>query len=164
MTTSTNTRADPHRRAWWQGAVVYEIYPRSFANADGDGGYDVTDLCQVDPAYGTLEDFDHLVAQAHRRGLRVIVDWVPNHTSDRHPWFVEARASRDAPRRDWYVWGDGRDDQPPNNWLSAFDDVGPAGSYDNVTGQWYLHSTSQPKSASSPTRSAGCRCCPAIRS
>jgi alpha-glucosidase len=72
----------------------------------------------------------------------VIIDWVPNHTSDRHPWFVEARASRDAPRRDWYVWADGRDGEPPNNWLSAFDDVGPAWSYDDATGQWYLHSFS----------------------
>lgn len=182
MARLTNPRADPPRhRAWWQGAVVYEIYPRSFADADGDGvgdlrgvvahldylasgpdglgvdaiwltpfypsggvdgGYDVTDYCRVDPAYGTLEDFDHLVAQAHRRGLRVIVDWVPNHTSDRHPWFVEARASREAPRRDWYVWADGRDGEPPNNWLSAFDEVGPAWSYDDATGQWYLHSYS----------------------
>jgi alpha-glucosidase len=182
MAAVTNPRADPPRhRAWWQGAVVYEIYPRSFADADGDGvgdlrgvvahldylasgpdglgvdaiwltpfypsggvdgGYDVTDYCRVDPAYGTLEDFDHLVAQAHRRGLRVIVDWVPNHTSDRHPWFVEARASREAPRRDWYVWADGRDGEPPNNWLSAFDEVGPAWSYDDATGQWYLHSYS----------------------
>ena len=182
MATMTNLRADPPREgAWWQGAVVYEIYPRSFADADGDGvgdlrgvvahldhlasgpdglgvdaiwltpfypsggvdgGYDVTDYRRVDPAYGTLEDFDHLVAQAHRRGLRVIVDWVPNHTSDRHPWFAEARASRDAPLRDWYVWADGRDGGPPNNWLSAFDDVGPAWSYDDATGQWYLHSFS----------------------
>ena len=179
---TSNPRADPPRhRAWWQGAVVYEIYPRSFADADGDGvgdlrgvvahleylasaphglgvdaiwltpfyrsggvdgGYDVTDYCQIDPAYGTLEDFDHLLAEAHRRGLRVIVDWVPNHTSDRHTWFVEARASREAPRRDWYVWADGRDGEPPNNWLSAFDEVGPAWSYDDATGQWYLHSFS----------------------
>jgi alpha-glucosidase len=167
--------------AWWQGAVVYQIYLRSFADADGDGvgdlrglvahldylasgpdglavdaiwltpfypsggidgGYDVTDYCDVDPAYGTLDDVDQLLGQAHRRGLRVIIDWVPNHTSDRHPWFVEARASRDAPRRDWYVWADGRDGEPPNNWLSAFDDVGPAWSYDDATGQWYLHSFS----------------------
>ena len=182
MATLTNPPADLARdRAWWPGAVVYEIYPRSFADADGDGvgdlrgvvahldylasgpqglgvdaiwltpfypsggvdgGYDVTDYCQVDPTFGTLDDFDHLVAQAHRRGLRVIVDWVPNHTSDRHPWFVEARAARDAPRRDWYVWADGHDGKPPNNWLSAFDDVGPAWSYDDATGQWYLHSFS----------------------
>jgi alpha-glucosidase len=182
MATRKNPRANPSRHhPWWQGAVVYEIYPRSFADADGDGvgdlrgvvshldylasgpdglgvdaiwltpfypsggvdgGYDVTDYCQIDPAYGTIEDFDHLVAQAHRRGLRVIVDWVPNHTSDKHPWFVDARAARDAPRRDWYVWADGRDGEPPNNWLSAFDGVGPAWTYDHVTAQWYLHSFS----------------------
>jgi alpha-glucosidase len=182
MSTFSEPRAEPQRHpAWWEGAVVYEIYPRSFADADGDGvgdlrgviahldylasgpdglgvdaiwltpfypsggvdgGYDVTDYWQVDPVYGTLENFDELVAEAHRRGLRVIVDWVPNHTSDRHPWFVEARASRDAPRRDWYVWADGRDGGAPNNWLSAFDDVGPAWSYDDATEQWYLHSFS----------------------
>jgi alpha-glucosidase len=182
MATLTNIGDDPRPHpAWWQGAVVYEIYPRSFADADGDGvgdlrgvvarldylasgpgglgvdaiwltpffpsggvdgGYDVTDYCQVDPLYGSLEDFDHLVVEAHRRALRVIVDWVPNHTSDKHPWFVEARASRDAPRRDWYVWADGRDGEPPNNWLSAFDDVGPAWNLDDATGQWYLHSYS----------------------
>src|ERR671933_725013 len=129
----STSRQTPPDRTWWQGAVVYEIYPRSFADADGDGVGDLR---------GVLADLDHLVAEAHRRGLRVIVDWVPNHTSDRHPWFLEARASRDAPRRDWYVWADGRDGEPPNNWLSAFDDVGPAWGYDDATGQWYLHSFS----------------------
>ncbi len=127
---------------WWKSAVFYQVYPRSFADSDGDGigdlegirarldhlrwlgvdavwicpfyrspmtdfGYDVADYCDVDPLFGTLADFDRLVADAHDRGLRVIVDWVPNHTSDQHPWFVEARSSRDSPRRDWYIWVDG---------------------------------------------------------
>jgi alpha-glucosidase len=157
---------------WWQHAVVYQIYPRSFADANGDGvgdlpglrqqldhlewlgvdaiwlspfypspmadyGYDVSDYCGVDPVFGTLEDFDALVRDAHARGIRVLVDWVPNHTSSQHPWFREARRSRDSPKRDWYVWRDGRDELPPNNWRSAFG--GPAWTWDERTGQWYLH-------------------------
>jgi alpha-glucosidase len=106
-----------------------------------DFGYDVADYRDVDPQFGTLEDFDDLVAAAHDRGIRVVVDFVPNHTSDQHPWFVEARASRDNPKRDWYVWRDGGGpDTPPNNWLSAFPAVGGAWTYDEATGQWYLHS------------------------
>ena len=167
--------------AWWRESTVYQVYLRSFADADGDGvgdlrglidrfdhlagsvdalgvdaiwltpiypsggldgGYDVTDYCAIDPVYGSLEDFDDLVAEAHRRGVRVIVDWVPNHTSDRHPWFEQSRASRTDGRRDWYVWADGHDGGPPNNWLSAFDGVGSAWSRDERTEQWYLHSFS----------------------
>ena len=129
-------------RPWWQQAVVYQIYPRSFADSDGDGigdlrgiidrvpylsdtlgidavwlspfypspqadfGYDVADYCDVDPTYGTLADFEALVAALHGTGIRVIVDLVPNHTSDQHPWFVSSRSSRDDPKRDWYVWRD----------------------------------------------------------
>ncbi|MDQ4132203.1 MAG: alpha-amylase family glycosyl hydrolase, partial [Actinomycetota bacterium] len=152
---------------WWKSAVFYQIYPRSFADSDGDGvgdlegvrahldhlrwlgvdaiwicpfypspmadfGYDVSDYCDVDPLFGTLDDFDRLLADAHDLGIRVIVDWVPNHTSDQHPWFVESRSSRDNPKRDWYIWRD-----RPNNWKAAFG--GPAWTFDERTGQWYLH-------------------------
>jgi alpha-glucosidase len=166
---------------WWRHGVIYQIYPRSFADADGDGvgdlagitarldhlndgtprslgvdaiwlspfypspmadfGYDVSDYTDVDPVFGTLEDFDRLVAEAHARGIRVVVDLVPNHTSDRHPWFLESRSSRDSPKRDWYVWADSRPDgSPPNNWLSSFPRAGAAWTFDEGTGQWYLHS------------------------
>ncbi|MCU1353720.1 MAG: putative glycosyl hydrolase, family 13 [Acidimicrobiales bacterium] len=159
---------------WWQSSVVYQIYPRSFADADGNGigdlegirsrldhlswlgvdaiwlspfyrspmadfGYDVSDYCDVDPLFGTLDDFDRLVAEAHERGIKVIVDWVPNHTSDQHPWFVEARTARDSPKRDWYVWRDPKPDgTPPNNWIRAWGGK-PAWTFDEATGQWYLH-------------------------
>lgn len=162
-------------RPWWQGAVFYQVYPRSFADSDGDGvgdlngirarledlawlgvdalwlspffpspmvdfGYDVADYCGVDPVFGTLDDFDRLLAEAHALGLRVIIDWVPNHTSDRHPWFVESRSGTTSPHRSWYVWRDGRTEgAPPNNWVSAFDPSAPAWSFDAVSGQWYLH-------------------------
>ncbi len=160
---------------WWKRAVVYQIYPRSFADATKSGvgdlagirgrldylswlgvdaiwlspfyrspmadfGYDVSDYCDVDPLFGTLRDFDALLADAHAANLRVIIDWVPAHTSSEHPWFLEARASRDAPRRDWYVWRDpGPDGALPNNWAAAFVD-GPAWTLDEATGQYYLHS------------------------
>jgi alpha-glucosidase len=158
---------------WWRDAVIYQIYPRSFADSNGDGigdlpgivthldhvvelgadaiwlnpiypsggvdgGYDVTDYRDVDPAYGTLEDFDRLVEEAHGRGLQLILDFVPNHTSDRHPWFVESRASRHSAKRDWYVWADGKDGGPPNNWISTF--TGSAWQWDERTGQFYLAS------------------------
>jgi len=155
---------------------VYQIYPRSFADSDGDGvgdlpgvtahldhlvdlgvdalwlspfyrspmadfGYDVSDYTDVDPLFGTLADAERMIAEAHARGLRVIVDWVPNHTSDRHPWFTASRSSRDDPKRDWYVWRDGTPDGgPPNAWPSQFARVGPAWTHDARTGQWYLHS------------------------
>jgi alpha-glucosidase len=165
---------------WWKRGVVYQIYPRSFQDTNGDGigdlkgicrrldylewlgvdavwispiytspmadfGYDVADYCGIDPIFGTLEDFDELVAQAHARGLRLILDFVPNHTSDRHPWFLESRSSRDNPKRDWYIWRDpAPDGGPPNNWISNFG--GSAWEWDEATGQYYYHAflTEQP--------------------
>src|SRR3954447_22202583 len=106
-----------------------------------DYGYDVADYRDVDPIFGTLADFDALLADAHGRGVRVVVDWVPNHSSSEHPWFVESRASRDNAKRDWYVWRDGAPDGgPPNDWKSEFAAVGAAWSFDERTAQWYLHS------------------------
>ena len=102
-----------------------------------DFGYDVSDHTDIDPVFGTLADLDALVAEAHRRDLRVLLDWVPNHTSSSHPWFLESRSSRSSPKRDWYVWRDGRGGGPPNNWVSAFG--GPAWTWDEGSGQWYLH-------------------------
>jgi alpha-glucosidase len=169
---------------WWQGGVVYQIYPLSWADSNGDGygdlpgitanldhlagaadslgvdaiwlspiyrspmvdfGYDISDHCDVDPRFGTLADADRLLSEAHRRGLRVLLDYVPNHSSDQHPWFEQSRSSRGNPFRDWYVWADSAPDGgPPNNWLSAFERVGGAWTFDEQTGQWYLHSyTSQ---------------------
>jgi alpha-glucosidase len=103
-----------------------------------DFGYDVADYCDIDPLFGDLASFDALVAEAHARDIRVLLDWVPNHTSDRHPWFVESRASRDSPKRDWYRWRDGTPERPPNNWPAAFGG-GPAWTWDEATEQWYLH-------------------------
>ncbi len=104
-----------------------------------DFGYDVSDHRDVDPLFGDLAAFDTLLTEAHERGLRVIVDLVPNHTSDQHAWFQAARSSRDDPHRDWYVWHDGGPDgAPPNNWIAAFTN-GPAWTFDEATGQWYLH-------------------------
>jgi alpha-glucosidase len=167
--------AAPGEGPWWRSAVVYQIYPRSFADASGDGvgdlagirrrlghlswlgvdalwlspifrspmadfGYDVADYRDVDPLFGTLADLDALVADAHARELRVLLDWVPNHTSDRHPWFVESRRDRTSSRRDWYVWRDPRPDGgPPNNWTAAFHRGTPAWTLDPATGQYYLH-------------------------
>ena len=159
---------------WWKRGVIYQIYPRSFQDTNGDGigdlkgitarldyltwlgidaiwispiypspmadfGYDVSDYCNIDPLFGSLDDFDELVTSAHARGIKVILDFVPNHTSDRHPWFLESRSSRTNPKRDWYIWRDGKaDGSPPNNWLSQFG--GPAWTFDAATGQYYLHS------------------------
>jgi alpha-glucosidase len=111
------------------------FYPSPMA----DFGYDVADYTNVDPLFGDLATFDALVSQAHQRGLKIIVDLVPNHTSDQHPWFVESRSSCDNPKRDWYIWADAKaDGSPPNNWLSVFG--GPAWEWDAKTGQYYLHS------------------------
>src|SRR4051812_24948906 len=159
--------------SWWQTGVIYQIYPRSFQDSNGDGvgdlrginqrlpylaelgidaiwispifvspmadfGYDIADYTEIDPLFGTLEDFDALAAAAHQLGLEVILDLVPNHTSDRHPWFLESRSSRDNPKRDWYIWRDpAPDGGPPNNWLSEFG--GGAWEYDATTGQYYYH-------------------------
>ena len=159
---------------WWQTAVIYQIYPRSFqdSNADGVGdlrgierrldylvalgitalwispiypspmadfGYDVADYTAIDPLFGTLADFDSLLAAAHARGLKLILDFVPNHTSDQHPWFLASRSSRQSPKRDWYLWRDpGPGGAPPNNWQSNFG--GAAWTFDETTGQWYYHS------------------------
>lgn len=158
---------------WWQRGVIYQIYPRSFQDSNGDGigdltgitsrldylkdlgvdalwlspifpspmadfGYDVSDYANIDPRFGTMADFDALVAAAHARGLRVLLDYVPNHTSNQHPWFVESRTSRTNPRRDWYVWRDpGPRGGPPNNWVAVFG--GSAWTLDSATGQYYYH-------------------------
>ena len=121
----------------WLGVDALWISP-FFRSPMKDFGYDVSDYCDVDPLFGSLDEFDALVADCHERGLRVLVDWVPNHTSDCHPWFQEARSSRDAAKRDWYVWRDGTPERPPNNWRSAFT-RGPAWTWDEATRQWYLH-------------------------
>ncbi len=159
--------------AWWQSAVIYQIYPRSFQDSDGDGigdlkgilqrldhlealgvdaiwlspvfpspmadfGYDVSDYCDVDPLFGSLADLDKLIAEAHARKLRVILDFVPNHSSDQHPWFIESRSSRLSAKRDWYIWQDpAADGGPPNNWGSTFG--GSAWDYDAATGQYFYH-------------------------
>jgi len=165
---------------WWRGATIYQIYPRSFADSNGDGigdlagiaarleyiaslgvdaiwlspffrspmkdfGYDVSDYCDVDPIFGTLADFDRVVARAHDLGLRVIIDQVFSHTSDQHPWFRESRSGRSNPRADWYVWADPKPDgSPPSNWQSVFG--GPAWTWDARRSQYYLHNflTQQP--------------------
>lgn len=159
--------------AWWKGAVIYQIYPRSFQDTNGDGigdlrgieqrldhvaslgvdaiwispfftspmadfGYDVSDFCDVDPVFGTLDDFDAVVAKAHALGLKVTVDQVYSHTSDQHPWFASSRASQGNDKADWYVWADARPDgTPPNNWQSVFG-MG-AWEWDARRGQYYLH-------------------------
>src|SRR3546814_11692648 len=104
-----------------------------------DFGYDVADYCGIDPRFGTLEDFDALLAASHQRGLKLLLDFVPNHSSDRHPWFVESRSSRDDPRRDWYIWRDpAPGGGPPNNWISDFG--GSAWEWDERTEQYYYRS------------------------
>ena len=121
----------------WLGVDVIWLTP-FYPSPLADFGYDVADYCDVNPLFGTLDDFDALLADAHSRGIRVIADWVPNHTSSEHPWFREARASRSSPKRDWYVWRDGDPSTPPNNWTASFVG-GPAWTWDEATGAWYLH-------------------------
>jgi alpha-glucosidase len=162
-----------------RGKVVYQIYPRSFYDSNGDGigdlpgitarldylndgtpdslginviwlspfypspmadfGYDISDYCDVNPIFGTLQDFRELVAEAHDRGISLMIDFVPNHSSDRHPWFLASRSSRHDPMRDWYIWRDPKPDgSPPNNWLSVFG--GSGWEFDEPTGQYYYHS------------------------
>jgi alpha-glucosidase len=120
----------------WLGVDAVWVSP-FFRSPMEDFGYDVSDYCDVDSVFGTLGDADGMIAKAHASGIRVLLDWVPNHTSDRHPWFVESRSSRRSPKRDWYLWRDGDDGAPPNNWRAAFG--GPAWTYDEPTWQWYLH-------------------------
>ncbi len=159
---------------WWQDGIIYEVYPRSFFDTNGDGigdlpgiaerldylerlgvdavwlspvypspmadfGYDVADYCNIDPLFGSLADFDALLAGVHARGMRLILDFVPNHTSEQHPWFLASRSSRSDPKRDWYLWRDAAPGGgPPNNWQSQFG--GSAWEWDAATGQYYLHS------------------------
>jgi len=111
---------------------ISPMYPSPMA----DHGYDVADYCDIDPLFGDLDAFDTMLAEAHQRGLRVIIDWVPAHTSDQHPWFTEARSSRDNPKRDWYLWAEGDPDTPPTPWTAMFP-AGPAWTWDDVSGAWY---------------------------
>lgn len=158
---------------WWQREIIYQIYPRSFQDSNGDGigdlpgiiarldylkwlgigviwispiypspmidfGYDISDYRNIDPVFGTLADFDALMEEVHKRGMKLILDLVPNHTSDQHPWFLESRSSRKNPKRDWYIWRDPKEDGSyPNNWLASFG--GSAWEWDEHTGQYYYH-------------------------
>lgn len=160
-------------RTWWKEAVIYQIYPRSFMDSDGDGvgdlkgiisrldylkylgidviwmspvykspnddnGYDISDYKAIMDEFGTMDDFDELLAEAHKRGIKIVMDLVVNHTSDEHKWFVESRKSTDNPYRDYYIWREGKDSQtPPNNWGSCFS--GSAWQYDETTSMYYLH-------------------------
>ncbi len=121
----------------WLGVDAIWLSP-FFRSPMKDFGYDVADYCDVDPLFGTLDDFDRLLEEAHARGIRVVIDWVPNHTSDQHPWFVESRSSRDNAKADWYWWRDGTPDTLPNNWIAAFTGD-PAWTWDTTRQQWYLH-------------------------
>jgi len=157
---------------WWRHAVIYEVYPRSFQDANGDGigdlrgitarldylkalgvdtiwlspifpspqvdfGYDISNYTAIDPQYGTMADFENLVRKARKRGIGIMLDGVFNHTSDQHPWFQDSRSAKTSPKRDWYIWADGRDGGPPNNWRSGFG--GSAWQLDLKTGQYYYH-------------------------
>ncbi|MCR5301719.1 MAG: alpha-glucosidase [Lachnospiraceae bacterium] len=160
------------KKAWWKEAVVYQIYPRSFADSNGDGigdlngitqhlpyladlgidviwlspvymspnddnGYDVSDYRDIMPEFGTMKDFDNMLATAHELGIKIVMDLVVNHTSDEHEWFLRSRSSKDDPYRDYYIWKDGKGSYPPTNWQSVFS--GSAWEYDDLTGQYYLH-------------------------
>ncbi len=175
--TSDQQPADQY--LWWKHGVIYQIYPRSFQDADGDGigdlqgvidrldylndgtenslgidaiwfsptfpspmadfGYDVSDYDGVHPDFGDMATMDRLIDEAHKRGIRIILDFVPNHSSSEHPWFIESRSSQDSPKRDWYIWRDPKPEgSPPNNWIAMFG--GPAWEWDQKTQQYYLHS------------------------
>ena len=121
----------------WLGVDAIWLSP-VFPSPMVDHGYDVADYCDIDPLFGDLATMDRLLAAAHERGIRVVLDWVPNHSSDQHPWFVASRSSRDDPKRDWYIWRDGHADTPPNNWQAVFPE-GPAWTWDDTTEAWYLH-------------------------
>lgn len=159
-------------KIWWKESVVYQVYPRSFMDSNGDGigdlngvtsqldylkdlgidviwlcpmfkspnddnGYDISDYQDIMSEFGTLEDFNRLLAEVHKRGMKLILDLVINHTSDEHPWFIESRSSKDNPKRDWYIWSDGKDGKEPNNWESIFS--GSAWKYDEKTDQYFMH-------------------------
>ena len=164
---------EPREFRWWQRGIIYQIYPRSFMDSNGDGvgdlkgirqrldylewlgvdaiwispiypspmadfGYDVSDYTGIDPIFGTLDEFDGLLADIHARGMRLLLDYVPNHTSDRHPWFLDSRSSRASAKREWYIWRDpARNGGPPNNWRANFG--GGAWEWDGQTGQYYYH-------------------------
>ena len=160
------------KKAWWKEVVVYQIYPRSFCDSNGDGigdlngitskldylkelgidviwlspvykspnddnGYDISDYEDIMTEFGTMDDFDKMLAAAHERGIKIVMDLVVNHTSDEHPWFVESRSSKDNEKRDYYIWKAGKDGKEPTNWGSAFS--GPAWKYDEKTDMYYLH-------------------------
>jgi oligo-1,6-glucosidase/alpha-glucosidase len=171
--TGLSNADDGRERPWWERGVIYQVYPRSFQDSDGDGvgdlagiegrldhiaalgvdaiwlspifpspmadfGYDVADYRGIEPVFGDMATFDRLLAAVHTRGLKLLLDFVPNHSSDQHPWFVESRASRSNPKRDWYIWrGAAADGGPPNNWISDFG--GSSWTWDEATGQYYLH-------------------------
>lgn len=160
------------KKAWWKETIVYQIYPRSFCDSNGDGigdlngitskldylkelgidviwlspvykspnddnGYDISDYEAIMTEFGTMDDFDKMLSEAHGRGIKIVMDLVVNHTSDEHPWFVESRSSKDNPKRDYYIWKEGKNGKEPNNWGSAFS--GPAWKYDEKTDMYYLH-------------------------
>jgi hypothetical protein len=160
------------KKAWWKEAIVYQIYPRSFCDSNGDGigdlngitskldylkelgidviwlspvykspnddnGYDISDYEAIMTEFGTMDDFDKMLSEAHKRGIKIVMDLVVNHTSDEHPWFVESRSSKDNPKRDYYIWKESKNGKEPNNWGSAFS--GPAWKYDEKTDMYYLH-------------------------
>ena len=178
MQKSLNLKSSPLSENWWESAVFYQIYPRSFKDSNNDGigdlggviekldhlndgkggglgidaiwfspffpspqadfGYDVSDYCNIDSDYGTLEDFDQLVEESHRRGIKIILDLVLNHSSDQHKWFQESRKNKTNSKVDWYVWADPKPDgSPPNNWLAVFG--GAAWTFEPLRGQYYLH-------------------------
>ena len=160
------------KKAWWKEAVIYQIYPRSFMDSNGDGigdlcgitsrldylaelgidviwlspvysspnddnGYDISDYRDIMKDFGKMEDFDHLLAEAHKHNIKIVMDLVVNHTSDEHAWFIESRKSKDNPYRDYYIWKEPRDGGAPNNWQSCFS--GSAWEKDDATGMYYLH-------------------------
>jgi glycosidase len=160
------------KSTWWKEAIVYQIYPRSFCDSNGDGigdipgiiskldhiaslgvdviwlcpvyqspnndnGYDISNYYDVMPEFGTMEDFDLLLSEIHGRGMKLIMDLVVNHTSDEHAWFQESRSSKDNPKRDYYIWKEGKSDELPNNWTSIFG--GSTWEYNQETDDYYLH-------------------------
>src|ERR1700719_562034 len=173
LPSNAQQQTDAHARQWWQHAVFYEIYPRSFADSNNDGigdlngisskmtylrdlgvdaiwitpcfpspqndfGYDVSDYENIDPMYGSLADFDRMVAEGKKHNVHIILDFVPNHTSDQHPWFLDSKSSRNAQHRDWYIWRDGKaPGKPPSNWISIFG--GSAWTLDPTTNQYFYH-------------------------